>query len=81
MEANDIKRKELNKEAIPEKQLLSESELASYLGVYDDELNKLITKDDTVPFIKIEDVVYYPKMAIDEWLLTGEGKYTKEVVD
>lgn len=80
-EANEIKRIELNKEVIPEKQLFSESELASYLGLDEGELNKLISKDDSVPFIKIEDEVYYPKKAIDEWLLSGEGKYTKEVTE
>ena len=80
-EANAIKRIELNKEAVPEKQLFSESELASYLGLVEDELYKLISKDQSVPFIKIEDEVYYPKKAIDEWLLSGEGKYTKEVTE
>ncbi|TXC79023.1 helix-turn-helix domain-containing protein [Metabacillus litoralis] len=80
-EANDIKRVEMNKEAIPEKQLLTKSELAIYLGLFDEELNKLISKDSNIPFIKIEGEVYYPKMAIDEWLLTGRGTYTKELIE
>lgn len=58
-----------------EKQLLTQSEVANYLGITTEEVQKL-TKISSgpnaytteIPHIEIENIVYYPKKAIDEWL-------------
>ena len=65
---------ELQLQAV-EKQLLSEAEVAEYLGLSIQEIQRL-TKIETgpgsythiMPFIEIDTIVYYPKKAVDEWL-------------
>lgn len=59
----------------PEKQLLTQAEVADYLGITIEEVQKLTKIPDgdnsyttEIPFIEIESIVYYPKKAIDEWL-------------
>ncbi len=65
---------ELQQQAV-EKQLLSEAEVAEYLGLSVQAIQRL-TKIETgpgsythiMPFIEIDTIVYYPKKAVDEWL-------------
>ncbi|KKI91369.1 hypothetical protein WQ54_15205 [Bacillus sp. SA1-12] len=66
------------------KQLLSASELAEYLGISDTELSNLLSFENNpgpgeigISSIEINGKLYYPVKAVDEWLLTGEGKYRK----
>lgn len=60
-------------------QLLSESEVANYLGISMDEVQKLTKIPDgensyrsEIPHIEIENKTYYSKNAIDKWLLNVE---------
>lgn len=60
-------------------QLFTQSEVANYLGVSIEEVQKLTeipngpgSYTSEIPHIKIEDKVYYPKTAIDRWLLNIE---------
>lgn len=60
-------------------QLLTQSEIADYLGISIIEVQKLTEIPDgqnsyisEIPHIKIENTVYYPKKAIDRWLLNVE---------
>lgn len=57
-------------------QLLTKSEVANYLGISSEEVQKLteITNGENsftsgIPHIKIDKIDYYPKKAIDKWLL------------
>lgn len=66
------------------KELLSQSDLADYLGITDTELSKLLSIEDNagpgeigITSIKIDGKIYYPRRAVDEWLLTGYGTYRK----
>lgn len=49
-------------------QLLNISEISNYLGITEEEVKKLTE----IPHIRIDDKVYYPKLAIDKWLLNVE---------
>ena len=66
-EENDVKEEE--------KKLLTQKELASYLGLSVEESKKLgpvggtHTSTSVLPNIKIGDKVYYSKDAIDKWLV------------
>lgn len=70
-----------------EKQLLTGPELAKYLGITEPELSKLLATinpqypDDSreigLSYIKINGKLYFAKKAVDEWLLTGQGKYAQ----
>ena len=57
------------------KKLLTQEELASYLGLSVEESKKLgpvggpPTSTSVLPYIKIVDKVYYSKDAIDKWLV------------
>ena len=58
-----------------QKQLLSQAELADYLGITVEEVQKLAKVEEgentyrhIIPFIEIGDKIYYPKKAADEWL-------------
>ncbi|MGA9227901.1 MAG: helix-turn-helix domain-containing protein [Mesobacillus sp.] len=60
-------------------QLFTQSEVANYLGISIEEVQKLtkITNGpdsfkSEIPHIEIEGKVYYPKSAIDRWLLNIE---------
>jgi len=60
-------------------QLLTQSELVNYLGLSKDEIQKLTELPDgddsytsELPHIKIGSKIYYPKSAIDKWLLNVE---------
>ncbi|WP_232700083.1 helix-turn-helix domain-containing protein [Brevibacillus daliensis] len=60
-------------------QLLTQSELADYLGISIEEVQKLNRFDNgtnsyrsLLPHIKIENAVYYPKVAIDKWIQNVE---------
>src|SRR5689334_13686813 len=57
-------------------QLLTKSEVAKYLGISEEEIQKLTEIPDgqnsftsVIPHIKIDTTKYYPKKAIDKWLL------------
>ena len=74
--AEEQVQKELQLQAV-EKQLLSEAEVAAYLGLSVQEVKRL-TKIETepgvfthmLPFIEIDTITYYPKRAVDAWLTT-----------
>ncbi|MED2971767.1 MULTISPECIES: helix-turn-helix domain-containing protein [unclassified Fictibacillus] len=58
-----------------QKQLLTQSELAEYLGLTAEEVKKLGPQLDSgddleseLPFIKVGSTVYFPKKAVDKWL-------------
>ncbi|HJV16812.1 MAG TPA: helix-turn-helix domain-containing protein [Bacillales bacterium] len=62
--------------------LLTQSELASYLGLSIEEVNKLgPTKEEegsftsVLPYLKIGNKVYFSKVAVDKWL-TNNVAYT-----
>lgn len=63
-------------ELFVQKQLLSQSEVADYLGINIEEVQKLTKVEEgentyrhIIPFIEIGDKIYYPKKAVDEWLI------------
>lgn len=60
--------------------LLTESELASYLGLSLYEVKELgpvsVSTGDTqsvLPYLKIGDKVYFPKVGVDKWLSNNVG--------
>jgi hypothetical protein len=60
-------------------QLLTKSEVANYLGISPEEVQKLTETPNgdnsftsEIPHIKIDKINYYPKIAIDKWLLNVE---------
>ncbi|MET3195678.1 helix-turn-helix domain-containing protein [Bacillus sp. OAE603] len=60
-------------------QLLTQSELVNYLGLSKEEIQQLTELSDggdvytsELPHIKIGSKFYYPKSAIDKWLLNVE---------
>lgn len=60
-------------------QLLTQSELVNYLGLSKEEIQKLTELPDgddsytsELPHIKIGSKIYYPKSALDKWLLNVE---------
>lgn len=60
-------------------QLLTKSEVAKYLGISPEEVQKLTeipngenSFTSEIPHIKIDKTDYYPKKAIDKWLLDTE---------
>lgn len=62
-----------------QQQLLTKAEVANYLGISTVEVQKLteIPNGDNsftseIPHIKIDKTDYYPKKAIDKWLLNTE---------
>lgn len=64
---------------IAQQQLLTQSEVADYLGISIVEVQKITEIPNgqnsyisEIPHIKIEDKIYYPKKAIDRWLLNVE---------
>ncbi|WP_064090929.1 hypothetical protein [Rossellomorea aquimaris] len=71
--------KGVDEEITQEKQLLTQSELGSYLGVTDEELQMILPRIDenittsSIPYIKIGTEFYFPVKAIDKWLLETEA--------
>ncbi|WP_431803645.1 hypothetical protein [Halobacillus andaensis] len=61
-----------------ERQLMSHSELKEYLGISDEQLEKILPeKEDNVtkskiPYIKIDHEYYFSVKAIDKWLTETE---------
>ncbi|MGN7403558.1 helix-turn-helix domain-containing protein [Cytobacillus praedii] len=62
-----------------QQQLLTKSEVAKYLGISPEEVQKLTeipngenSFTSEIPHIKIDKTNYYPKKAIDKWLLNTE---------
>ncbi|CEG27175.1 helix-turn-helix domain-containing protein [Bacillus sp. B-jedd] len=60
-------------------QLLTQSEVADYLGISIEEVQKLTKIPDgensyisEIPHIEIQNIEYYPRNAIDKWLLNVE---------
>jgi hypothetical protein len=67
------------KQTAPQHQLLTKAELVQYLGLSEQEINKLTKLPDgnlgytsELPHIEIGETVYYPKLAVDKWLLNVE---------
>ncbi|MGE7945227.1 helix-turn-helix domain-containing protein [Lysinibacillus xylanilyticus] len=63
-------------EQLVQNQLLSQSEIADYLGITIEEVQKLTKVKEgengyrhIIPFIEICDKIYYPKKAVDERLI------------
>ncbi|MFF2878247.1 helix-turn-helix domain-containing protein [Gottfriedia sp. NPDC057991] len=62
-------------QSVQQHQLLTQSELVNYLGISKEAIQKLTELPDDVdttsglPYIKIGEKFYYPKSAIDKWLL------------
>jgi hypothetical protein len=60
-------------------ELLTREELSTYLGISEEEVGKLspITSEGysgiVLPYVKIGNNVYFPKKAIDKWLLNTEA--------
>ncbi|MFI8685791.1 hypothetical protein [Rossellomorea sp. NPDC077527] len=63
-----------------EHQLLSYLELKEYLGISDEQLGKILPKNDgdittsEIPYIKIGYETYFPVKAIDKWLTETEAQ-------
>jgi hypothetical protein len=64
---------------ITQKQLLTQSDLADYLGLSLKEVLKLGPTPNgpgsfttEIPYIQIENTIYYSKTAVDKWLLNNE---------
>lgn len=62
--------------------MFKKSELAVYLGLSEDKVEKLgpvpsgnVMIKSELPYLQIESTVYYPKEAIDKWL-QGDAKIT-----
>ena len=62
-----------------QQQLLTKEEVANYLGISPEEVQKLTeipngesSFTSEIPHIKIDKTDYYPKKAIDKWLLNTE---------
>jgi len=82
-------KKSQNKEFLTEKQLLTGPELAKYLGISEQELSQLLasinpknsdgSREIGLSYIEINNKMYFAKKAVDEWLLTGQGKYVQIV--
>jgi hypothetical protein len=56
-------------------QLFTQSELSVYLGLTEDEIEKLgpsqtgsTNGESMLPYLQVGDTLYYPKEAIDKWL-------------
>lgn len=70
----------VNQQPSSQSVLLTESELASYLGLSNEEVKKLgPTKEEdgaystVLPYLKIGNKVYFSKTAIDKWLTNNEA--------
>lgn len=63
---------------LQDKQLLTQQELKEYLGITDEELAMIMPRGDEsgttsiIPNIKIGNRYYFPRSAIDNWLLEME---------
>lgn len=63
--------------------LMTREELANYLGIPEEKVRTLLLHeidglDTGMPYIKIENTYYFPRQAINQWILTGESMYSKE---
>ncbi|NRD76605.1 helix-turn-helix domain-containing protein [Bacillus sp. BRMEA1] len=70
----------VNQQSPSQSILLTQSELASYLGLSIEEVTKLgPTKEEdgsytsVLPYLKIGNKVYFSKSAVDKWLTNNEG--------
>lgn len=70
----------VNQQPSSQSVLLTESELASYLGLSNEEVKKLgPTKEEdgayskVLPYLQIGNKVYFSKTAIDKWLTNNEA--------
>ncbi|MCA1057538.1 hypothetical protein LCL96_01230 [Rossellomorea aquimaris] len=63
-----------------EHQLLNHLELKEYLGINDEQLEKILPKKEgnvttsEIPYIKIGYTTYFPVKAIDKWLTETEAE-------
>ncbi|MBA2176154.1 helix-turn-helix domain-containing protein [Halobacillus locisalis] len=78
-EQNQAKPITVNAQAPAQQQLMSPIELKSYLGISDEELEKIMPKrngddiESIIPYIKIGYQYYFPVEAIDEWLAEADA--------
>ncbi|MGG1680345.1 helix-turn-helix domain-containing protein [Neobacillus sp. NRS-1170] len=77
--SDSLSGKKANKIKETQHQLLTKSEVANYLGISPEEVQKLTeisNGEDSftseIPHIKIDKTDYYPKTAIDKWLQNVE---------
>jgi len=80
--SDSLRDKETDSNVETEHPLLTKSEVADYLGISEAEVQKLTNLYNEydvegsytieLPHIKIDKSYYYPKMAIDTWLLSVE---------
>lgn len=82
---NEIMKTNLINQSKYEKKLLTQSELADYLGVPEADVSRLIARMNLnkeqngvigINMIKINDTYYFPKQGVDEWLKSGQGNFT-----
>jgi hypothetical protein len=69
---NSEAQKENDTESTQKKLLLSQSELADYLGLTEEEIQMFVSEDVTkslIPYIKVGNEFYYSVKAIDKWLV------------
>jgi hypothetical protein len=72
-------KKELKTTQTTQNQLLTQSELAEYLGLSIEEVRKLGPVQyghdiqSMLPYIKIGDTIYFSKEAVDKWLRNNEA--------
>ncbi len=57
-----------------EKNILSYSEVANYLGITEATLNRLINETD-IPYLKVDNRYIFHKAPLDAWLIHKANKY------
>ncbi|MFS1518685.1 helix-turn-helix domain-containing protein [Bacillus sp. SCS-151] len=58
-----------------ENQLLTPEQFGDYLGISEDQVNLFLPDsngDSPIPYVKIGSRVYFPKTAVDKWLVNVE---------
>lgn len=76
---NQVEPITVNAQAPAQQQLMDPIELKSYLGISDEELEKILPKrngddiESVIPYIKIGYQYYFPVEAIDKWLAEADA--------
>src|SRR5690625_3195174 len=52
-----------------EHELMNENEIHHFMGISKEDAKALIEEQPSIPHIKINDTVYYPKAKLRDWLL------------
>ena len=78
----EIQLQEELQQQVVDKQLLTEAEVAAYLGVSEQQVKRLTINETepgnftyNMPFIEIDTTKYYPKKAVDAWLTTIQFEF------